>query len=1594
MTDDRGEARPGLSALSQTIEGLEARLNEMMQARAAGAPARRSPPEFRESPPPFRETAPRERRPQLEPGNPRIDAELRDIARTLKDLRQSVREDFTASLRDELSGLHGMLSQIERQTDTRAIDDETRSELLRISEGVDWLLSNAAADDDSRLMAEFDHLQQLLRGLADAKSVSRLENKFDKLERQIAPFDPARLDLELTALARGLDDVRRVLEANETGQNLQEIEARMIDLAGAMEVLSTRMPAAGERLDGQMHAIERRIEDIDRNLERIGRRQTEATRDPAVERLEARLGDLSNAVAAVDWQMRDQSNKQSTLLENLDAVARRLESSDAADTHLRLEARIEKLASAVERLGADRHFLGEAMATLSDKVGDIDLKNVERRIAAKLESLGAAGLNDADRRDIRNQIAELSAVIENHEPRGIQEAINRINDKVSKIDIAGAERRISARLDTIGTAGLGENDRREIRDRFDKLSGLIESRDPRDIEAAVNQINDNIARIDLAGAERRIAARLDTIGTAGMSDADRREIRDQIGKLAALIEGRDTGAIEAAISQINDNIARIDLAGTERRIAARLDTIGTAGMSDADRREIRDQIGKLAALIEGRDTGAIEAAISQINDNIARIDLAGAERRIAARLDTIGTAGMSDADRREIRDQIGKLEALIEGRDTGAIEASVNRLNDNLAGLDLKGAEQRLGQKLEALSESGFGPEDRRALKGQLAGLSALIENRRGIEPEALEDAVTRINATVGNLDLSATERRLSAQIAAIPAPVADTELHSKLEASLAAEGRLAARLDALDVKGLEERLSLKIAAVEQNGAESRLSAQLSALATQLETSRRTENAPELQRLERQIAELTALMHRPEPKLPLGELESRIGARIDALSASNDDFIIEAAQHAAEAALKTFEADRKGETDEHIEVIRQLAADLKALNQPDGKKNDGFQTTLKTIAGHLNQMPLAAKAEAEPQAAPHSAHVGPPAFETRFSQSAQAPKDDSDEVMDILTRVRATRDDHRPLSHGPVLPVHERPHTEFRKREPQEPAGVRSQGLGPRTSRADLIAAARRAVTTAVADTEAVDEESEPARKGDGFSRRPVYLAAGAILLAIMAYPLLTDLGRDRETILAATQSLEAANLRRETPTVAPVAVANAAPAKSQGTIDLTIKPAAKASFAAEPEARPVSAFSMVETDDSIITGSIGKTAAGTERPRLADTSPKAAEKLKKAAEALENKAEDLVETASVTTKDVLELLNAPVKAPAPAITEAPKQPEDDSPVAAKPPEAPAAQASADMPEATQIAPETEAVAGTQAEPETMRPITAELPAGLETEALAEAARAGNPAALYEIGLRYLDGLGFKQDFSKAAFWFELSAERGSAPAAFQLGSLYEKGTGVDQDAAKAVSLYREAAEKGNVSAMHNLAVMSANGAAGGKPDFEAAGEWFKKAADRGVADSQFNLAILHARGAGVEADLTQSYKWFAVAAREGDADAEKRRDEVAEALSDADLKRAKALADDFKPLPLDETANRLSSPKDWMPDALVAKAAPLDKETVVRDIQAILNRNGYDAGPVDGELGAKTDAAIRAFQQANGFKADGAITPDLVKALLARNNA
>jgi localization factor PodJL len=239
----------------------------------------------------------------------------------------------------------------------------------------------------------------------------------------------------------------------------------------------------------------------------------------------------------------------------------------------------------------------------------------------------------------------------------------------------------------------------------------------------------------------------------------------------------------------------------------------------------------------------------------------------------------------------------------------------------------------------------------------------------------------------------------------------------------------------------------------------------------------------------------------------------------------------------------------------------------------------------------------------------------------------------------------------------------------------------------------------------------------------------------------------------------------------------------------------------------------------------------------------------------------------------------------------------------------------------------------------TPAPVPAELAASIPAgapQALRDAAASGDPGAALELALRLLDGRGVAKDARAAAAWLEQAAARDLAPAQYRLGSLYEKGVGVARDPALAVSWYAKAAAAGNARAMHNLAVMKAEGAVDGKPDYAAAAQWFRKAAELGIRDSQFNLGVLYARGMGAPQDYAQSWLWFSLAAQQGDSDAAKKRDEVAAKIDPAALAAAtKALAA-FKVATPVPAANDAPAPaggweaKSGSPQASLTPAAPL----------------------------------------------------------------
>ncbi|HEY5082275.1 MAG TPA: peptidoglycan-binding protein [Bauldia sp.] len=269
---------------------------------------------------------------------------------------------------------------------------------------------------------------------------------------------------------------------------------------------------------------------------------------------------------------------------------------------------------------------------------------------------------------------------------------------------------------------------------------------------------------------------------------------------------------------------------------------------------------------------------------------------------------------------------------------------------------------------------------------------------------------------------------------------------------------------------------------------------------------------------------------------------------------------------------------------------------------------------------------------------------------------------------------------------------------------------------------------------------------------------------------------------------------------------------------------------------------------------------------------------------------------------------------------------------------------------------------------------------------LLAAANAGDPGAEFEIAARYAEGAHVPADLSKAAVWYAKAADGGIAVAQYRLASLYERGQGVTKDLTTAVNWYQRASDQGNINAMHNLAVLLSEGV-DGVPDHDKALQWFIAAGNYGVRDSQYNLGVIYARGLGATQDLVESYKWFAIAASQGDTDASARRDEVAKAMSPADLAKARASVSAWHAkAPLVE-ANAVAAPKgNWDDGAPSISVA--DQQALVAKIQTLLADAGYDPGPADGKIGQKTVDAVKAYQQKAGVPVTGRIDKTLVASL------
>jgi hypothetical protein len=116
-------------------------------------------------------------------------------------------------------------------------------------------------------------------------------------------------------------------------------------------------------------------------------------------------------------------------------------------------------------------------------------------------------------------------------------------------------------------------------------------------------------------------------------------------------------------------------------------------------------------------------------------------------------------------------------------------------------------------------------------------------------------------------------------------------------------------------------------------------------------------------------------------------------------------------------------------------------------------------------------------------------------------------------------------------------------------------------------------------------------------------------------------------------------------------------------------------------------------------------------------------------------------------------------------------------------------------------------------------------------------AKFGDVVAQHNLGVRYEDGEGVRQDYAEALKWYRKAAESGYAPSQVNLGRMYANGTGVRKDPREAHKWYLKAAEQGVAQAQYNLGIRSFNGE-GVVQDNAEAERWFRKAASQGLANA------------------------------------------------------------------------------------------------------------------------------------------------------------
>ena len=1063
------------------------------------------------------------------------------------------------------------------------------------------------------------------------------------------------------------------------------------------------------------------------------------------------------------------------------------------------------IAAALDRLTARLRAMDDrSRATVPNLIRRLD--EIEQRLAVQAES----GRTDGSLKGVSAMVEKLA--------RDIEDADERARTMIEGQRAAGP----------VAPAADVARVTEAIRDLDRRLARMGERPRPRREDPAP-ALDDIGARLTALLAERPKTRAGTASERAATIDAALRGLETRIDEAKArLIQPREAASAET------DQIARIErrlsdignrLAGRDRAAPPSAPAAGAARTDGGN--DLAAAIAEISAhqrLLDERSGSASmrrEHTPPSTTMEMLRSDLAALSRQVAAldRPDTHHQTANTDLVRRiealsaempvdrslltAIRSDLASLRGTVERNASGPsleqIEARTEAISTRLEDLARKSPDRTrldaLGEEVSALRralEADDSPRAIQRLEMRVAELGRSVEAAIGRKEPSVNPALERLEGQLTTLG-----EELKVALANRNAAVASQEAVERLERRLDALsknivatlsersepsilGRLdeiGARIDDLldrtpavaSIATMHARLQSLVESVEGLSASQREpAAALDEIKSEIAAIRREiagRGAPDTDHLEQQIRDLAARLETAteadSESTGMAELEAQV-ARL--ASQLEDDSPRAAVLRHVEESLETLQSRLSESHRESIEAARAEAR--AAVNELSASLDDrGINTDLiRALRQDLDN--LRAATDDQP---PHG-DAEPAAVDQTLTQ-----------VVDRLDQLeRATALETRATgTHGTAAAA---------------ATVIAAQKATTGDRRADFIAAARRAAQAAAAEAQRIDAPAteepgeEAAHRPGAFARisqairsrkRPLLLAAAAIILAIGAVKLYGTVSSSTETHLSAAEPV--ASVAAPKSAIDEVlATAGAVTPANGGNTPAMVAPSAT------PDASI--AFSAPEVFDSRFGGGNAAPAASA----FASAAPAAAP--------------------------------APVAAAVPALPVS--QSTGDAPDAAiGSPKLTKAAASGDAAAAFEVA--ARYAAGDHVSKDLAK----------AAQWYGRAAEGGVAVAQYRLGSLYERGQGVAKDLTKAVDWYQRAADQGNVNAMHNLAVLMSEGVDGQPDQEKALQWFLAAADYGVRDSQYNLGVIYARGL-GTAQDLGASYKWFAIAAAQGDSDA------------------------------------------------------------------------------------------------------------------------------------------------------------